>query len=162
MRNQRLTLPVFLASIILLSRYAVAQVAARTVDRKTVSVEVIGLGKVKPNCNGRQFKVGSLLTLKPKPAKGYVWGGWTVSGAGEEQTRYDGNTFTVTPGLQLQASFVPNPFPPIAGEYVGVVTDTNLAQPKTNAWFALRLRPDGGLTGKLYLADHTYDIGGSG
>jgi hypothetical protein len=126
----------------------------------TISVQVNGAGSVKPNYNGRRLKVGSWIFPKLKPAKGYVWAGWTGNAQLGEQPCYECNTFTVQPGLQLQANFVPNPFPAVQGNYAGLIWTTNGTAPAGS--FALKLTDAGGLTGNLVLDGRNCPIGGSG
>lgn len=122
----------------------------------TITVLLNGAGTVRPDYNGKLLKVGSLIFPKVKPAPGYIWAGWTLN-------LYDGthynNTFTVEPGLELTANFVPNPFPSVQGDYQGLVFETNHVQQDHAGFFTLKLNSMGRYNGKIIIGNHTYPLG---
>lgn len=79
-----------------------------------------GPGVTKPNAysNGCFLEVGSNYVITAKTPPGYIFAGWS----GGIQSAKEKLSFTMQTNLLLQASFVPNPFPPISGRYSGIVS----------------------------------------
>jgi len=57
----------------------------------------------------------------------------------------------MTPGLNLVAHFVANPFFPKAGTYSGIFYNTNSPLPDSSGLFKLQLAPSGIFTGRLIM-----------
>ncbi len=123
----------------------------------TVLIRVNGNGTVTPNYEGRRLRINSFIYPHVQPAAGHLFAGWTGS-----STCYVCNVFTVVPGLELTANFVPNPFPVVAGTYHGLCFETNGARPESSASFTLTLGSQGGLTARFNHGNHTYTVGGRG
>jgi hypothetical protein len=68
-----------------------------------LAVTVVGNGTVSPDLDGRSLEVGKSYTLTAKPAPGHKFAGWT-GGITSSQPRL---TFTMQPGLVLEARFIP-------------------------------------------------------
>ena len=119
----------------------------------TISVSVNGIGDVKPDYDGKLLKVGKWIDLKAKPAPGYIFAGWTDNLL-TNVTYYGG--FTVEPGLDLVANFIPNPFPAVQGEYDGLISDTN---GEHTGLFSLHLDDKGKYSGKIIVDGRKYDLG---
>ena len=84
----------------------------------TLTVGVSGSGSVSSAYAGVTSEpVGNNLTIKATPASGYVFAGWTGAVTSGSATM----TFTMQDGDSLQANFIPNPFPAVAGSYYGVL-----------------------------------------
>jgi len=128
----------------------------------TVIVRASGQGTVLPDYNGQLLKIGSLVIFRTQPASAYIWAGWTGSQWGVAESCYTCDCFVVRPGLELVAHFAPNPFPPVQGQYNGLVCDTNDASHERSGNFALTLAANGGLTGKFVIGGHSYPVGGGG
>jgi uncharacterized repeat protein (TIGR02543 family) len=84
------------------------------------SVTQNGPGKLKPNYGTQILNIDEKYTMRAEPAPGYIFAGWT----GGIQSQQQKLTFTMQSNLVLQANFVTNPFPPLAGTYSGVASGT--------------------------------------
>jgi hypothetical protein len=62
--------------------------------------------------------VGQPITVRETPAPGSVFAGWT----GSITSSSAAITFPMRAGMTLQANFIPNPFPPLAGAYDGILS----------------------------------------
>ena len=91
--------------------------------------------------------------MKVKPAPGYIFAGWTDNFQ-TDPTYYSG--FTVEPGLELVANFIPNPFPAIQGEYDGLISDTN---GNPTGRFSLHLNGKGQYSGHIIVNGRGYELG---
>ena len=82
-----------------------------------LTVAVSPGGSVAPNLNNRMLQVGRNYSLRATAAKGYVFSNWT----GGVLCSGPLINFPMSPGLALQANFVPNPFKSRAGSYSGLL-----------------------------------------
>lgn len=120
----------------------------------TLTVTVSGAGKVTPSFLGAtQRTVGKKFTVTAKPDAGQVFNGWTggITSASAKLT------FTMTPNLTLQASFIANPFLPVAGNYAGLITTT----PATFAGggqASIKVLPTGAFTGSLVFGGRSFRL----
>jgi hypothetical protein len=90
-------------------------------------VESPGGGTVQGIVNGQFLEVNRTYTVTAKPASGYVFGGWT----GTVESPDAGLAFVMREGLELRATFVPNPFKPFTGTYNGLFI-ANTQAPASN------------------------------
>jgi len=110
----------------------------------SVTVQILGEGRVTPSVEGKLFKNGKFLMLTPKPAAGYVFAGW------DDYYCLMCNTFVVEPGLTVVANFIPNPFTVASGEYNGLFFEaTNSLVWDRAGSFSLKLNPTGKVSGSL-------------
>lgn len=82
-----------------------------------------GPGVVTPDYNGQFLNVGSNYTVQAKPAPRCLFAGWS----GDIQSTDERLSFSMQSNLVLQANFVTNPFPPIAGRYSGIASASPVA-----------------------------------
>lgn len=68
--------------------------------------------------NGQLLELGKKYTITAKPARDHLFTQWTGSTNSLQTTL----SFTMEPGLFLQAEFVSSPFPRLRGTYVGLFT----------------------------------------
>jgi hypothetical protein len=124
-----------------------------------VVVTSLGKGTLSPNYNLEDLKLGTNYTVTATPAAGFVFSNW-LNGAGQVVGTAPKLTFTMSPGLELFANFIPNPFPPSAGNYAGLFGNTNAITPATAGAFSARLTSQGSLSASLFLAGSTYKLPG--
>ena len=95
-----------------------------------ITVAVSGNGSVGGGLLGTTLqKPGALLTLKALPASGWVFDGWSGSTtAGNAML-----SMVVTPGANLTARFIVNPFTPVKGSYTGLVQGAGSFSASVNA-----------------------------
>jgi hypothetical protein len=127
-------------------------------SRGVKSIEAVIAGATGQNVrntveSGQQFKV----TAVPKP--GSVFNGWTASVNGNQlfTAVEETLTFETLPNLVLEASFVPNPFPPVFGAYHGLISGDNPAERGT---FAISISNTGAFTGKVQIGALTLPLKG--
>jgi len=113
-----------------------------------------GLGTITPNLAGQMLQVGNAYSLTAKPGSGYLFSNWTGSVPGTTPKLW----FVMQTNTDLQANFVPNPFPPVAGIYQGLFYDTNTVVNQSSGFFSATLASKGGFTAHIQLAGKTYSF----
>jgi hypothetical protein len=88
-----------------------------------LALVINGSGTVSPNLNGQTLEAGHIYTLTAHPRSGFLFAGWTGSFPNSSSSL----TITGADGLFIQANFIPNPFPPVKGNYAGLFLPTNSA-----------------------------------
>ena len=121
-----------------------------------VVVQTTGLGTVTPRLNGRLLEIGKVYTVRALPGPGQAFGGWTGTGTGSPVLQ-----FTMTSNLVVEANFVPSPFPPVKGNYAGLVANTNGVSPINSGSFRLAVTDSGLFTGKVFVEGAGYGFRGS-
>lgn len=86
-------------------------------EKTPLTVVINGVGIVKPNLNGNILESGKPFKMTEKPAKDYVFAGWTGDVASGDATL----NFSMQSNLVVYANFVTNPFVPAAGLYKGSI-----------------------------------------
>jgi subtilisin family serine protease len=132
-----------------------ATLSVTYVATSTITVETSGLGTVSPNLDGAQLQIGQTYTLKANPAAGEAFAGW--NGAASQSRTL---TFVMQSNLVLTANFVPSPFPPVTGNYAGLVANTNAVTPNNSGYFGVTVTASGGFSGKLLLGGGRYAFHG--
>ena len=126
------------------------------VVRQSLAVHVRGGGLVTPDLNGGLLEIGKRYTLSARAGPGQIFAGWQ----GVPNTTAPVLDFLMQSNLVIEADFVPNPFPGLAGSYAGLILDTNNVFPATSASFALQLRDSGAFSGKLGMNGLVYSFRG--
>ena len=127
---------------------------------KPLVVTIRGNGTLKPNnYNGAALQLGKSYTITATPATGSIFVDWT-DGGGNILATTTKLSFTMAPGLELQANFIPNPFIPLQGTYAGLFADTNSFSWANAGSFSATLTSQGSLTAQLQLAGSTYRFSG--
>jgi hypothetical protein len=116
-------------------------------------------GTVSPTYQGQTLVSGKPYTITAKPAAGYFFADWTDT-AGNILSTTAKYSFTMTAGLELQANFVADRFPSLAGTYAGLFADTNGFSPASAGYFSATLSTLGSLTAQLQLAGGAYRFSG--
>ncbi|PWU12673.1 MAG: hypothetical protein C5B50_21010 [Verrucomicrobia bacterium] len=137
----------------------VSATATRTVNFIVVSLLTItpnGGGTVSPSLSGKLLAVGAVFTVTAKPSPGNIFAGWS----GDLTTNSAKLVFTMQTNMHLEADFIPNPFPPVAGLYHGLFYDTNGVAHQSSGFVNLTVTPLGSYSGKILLAGSTYPVSG--
>jgi hypothetical protein len=118
---------------------------------------VEGCGTVSPDFAGTSFKEADVVyTITAKPCAGYEFAAWTGSIGANSATL----TFTMRPGLALEAHFVPAQFFAAASFYSGLFYDTNGVTPQSSGAITIRTTPKGHFSGTLQMGRHRYPFSG--
>jgi len=123
----------------------------RTVNFIVVSpltVTMSGGGTVSPDLNGKLEPIGAALTVTAKPGAGNIFAGWS----GDLTTNTAKIKFTMMTNMELEASFIPNPFPPVAGVYQGLFYDLNGVAHQSSGFISLSVTKSGSFSAKILLA----------
>jgi hypothetical protein len=104
--------------------------------------------------------VGNLYTVTARPAAGFLFSNWTVSSALNTPITNQVLSFLMANGLVLEANFIPNPFPAVAGSYAGLFGDTNNPSFTTSRFFTATITPVGAMSAQLQLAGKKYSFSG--
>ena len=121
-----------------------------------IALGVSGEGNVTPDLNGRLLDIGKVFHVSAHPAPGNIFAGWT----GALNSNNPALNFQMSSNLSLVASFVPNPFPLVAGTYTGLVLDTNNVAPESAGFLTLRLDAQGSFSGNLAMNAAHYPLHG--
>jgi subtilisin family serine protease len=122
-----------------------------------LSIQIAGAGRVTPNLNGKPLVAGRTYTLHALPGPGQVFAGWTGPALATTSPLL---TFVAQNSFTVSASFVPSPFPPVTGNYRGLVAQSNGVTPANSGYFTLSLHPLGGFSGSLLLGGNRYGFSG--
>lgn len=124
-----------------------------------LAVTIRGSGSVKPNLNGSQLTVSRSYSMTAVPAAGQVFAGW--GGLALTNPLKPKLTFVMQPGLELSASFIPNPFLAARGTYTGLIWNTNGVTPESSGKFTLTVAALGSFSGKLVLGGSSHSFRGA-
>ena len=131
----------------------------RTVVRLvTNQLEVVlnGRGTVAPNLDGQFLQVGRNYAMRAVPATGYLFSNWT----GGLLCSGPVINFPMTPGLSLQANFVPSPFTARAGSYNGLLHEAGVVQQERSGFCNALVTKAGGYSGYVILGGVRRPISG--
>lgn len=128
-----------------------------------LNVAVSGSGAVTPTLAGSTIQaVDGRLTIKATPAAGFLFDQWSTPDAVTVVPplpwRHPIYTFVMPPMLNLRASFVPNPFPTLAGAYHGLLRGAGTLAGRGSV--TLAVTSSGSFTGTLYVGAHRYTLRG--
>jgi hypothetical protein len=114
-------------------------------------------GRVLGVTNGQALEVGKSYVITAVTNKGFVFASWV-----ELENSQMKQSFTMTPDLVLTASFVPNPFPALAGAYHGLFypSDMNDVAPSNSGAITLTLTGGGLASGKVNLGGTSHSFSG--
>ena len=125
--------------------------------RVPFTLQQAGLGKVTGPTNAAMLEVGRGYTLTAKPARGYLFGGWSGSNNLHTATL----KFLMQSNWNLTATFVTNLFPYVKGTYNGLFHDTNTVEQISSGFFTLTVGDVGGYSGKLLLNGKSHSLKGT-
>ncbi|MCX8089958.1 MAG: fibronectin type III domain-containing protein [Verrucomicrobiae bacterium] len=108
---------------------------------------VRGQGYISPDYSGRNLALWKTYTVAAVPMAGYVFAGWSGTVRSSEPRL----NFVMQPGLFLEATFIPSPFAPLAGQYNGLFYETNGVRHDRAGFFTLTLTARGTYSGRLQL-----------
>jgi uncharacterized repeat protein (TIGR02543 family) len=129
-------------------------IEARPPDVLTLTTS--GQGTVSPNYGNSKLTIGTSYTITAKPVKGYIFAGWT----GGIESNNPKLTFTMTSNLVLQASFIPDPFPAVAGNYQGLFFESGGVKLQSSGYFNGKVTTKGKLSAKIQMGGKSYSMSG--
>jgi hypothetical protein len=122
-----------------------------------LDLSTTGAGHVSPNYSNALLEIGGTYTLTATPTAGSIFSNWT----GTISAITPKLTFTMQSNMVLQASFVPNPFTPVKGNYAGLFYDTNGITLTNAGYFSAALADKGTFSSKWQFAGATYSLAGA-
>ncbi len=136
-----------------------------------VGIVTNGSGSISGLTNGQMVEVGRNYVLTSKPAPGHLFAGWRKETVTVTETNRitNGLTYAATTypdransNVTYIANFVPNPFPPLAGTYIGLFYHTNffLAHGYSGA-VKFTLTSQGKFTGSAQFGNKSYPFSGT-
>ena len=120
-----------------------------------LALQINGVGTVRQSFTGSLLVVGQTYTVTARPGFGQVFAGWTGIVSPNPTL-----TFTMQPGLVLQANFVPSPFGTVKGGYSGLIWNTNGVTPESSGIFALTVTTSGAFSSRLLVGGKRYAMHG--
>ena len=99
-----------------------------------LTVRTNGQGSVSPNWGGRLLEIGKVYSLRAIPGVGQIFSRW--DGAPWQGALLN---FQMKSNLVLTASFIPNPFPSVAGVYSGLSLNPSGVTPESSGIFTLQV-----------------------
>ena len=123
-----------------------------------LTVLVSGNGTVTPNLNGRMLAGNRRFNLLATAATGCVFSNWTSNGV--VVAGGPAHAFVMASGLVLQANFVTNPFPAVAGNYEGLFYDTNNVAQESSGACNATITSRGTFTAKLKVGSQSLAFSG--
>jgi uncharacterized delta-60 repeat protein len=135
---------------------APASVLFTRVQLASLTVLTNGLGTVSPNYSGKSLELGRTYSLTAKPGSGQIFAGWSGSLSGSAATL----SFVMESNLVLQASFTTNPYPALAGRYLGLFSDSLGVASESSGEFQLSVTRTGTFSGTVQLGRSRYAASG--
>ena len=125
--------------------------------RVPFTLQQVGLGKATGPTNTAMLEVGRGYTLTAKPARGYLFGGWSGSNNLHTATL----KFLMQSNWNLTATFVTNLFPYVKGTYNGLFHDMTTVEQFSSGFFTLKVGDFGSYSGKLLLNGKSHSLKGT-
>ena len=133
-----------------------------------IEVQKIGNGTITGPTNGQILLLEKIYTLTATPAARHKFLNWSMSMAdGSNSYITPRVTFFMRSNMVWTATFVTNPFPPLAGTYVGTGYNTNFINfgdsrlADSLAALTFTLTDQGAFSGKVRQGKGTYPFSGS-
>ncbi len=121
-----------------------------------LSLSILGEGSVKPNLQREELEVGNTYTVTAEPAEGWLFTGWTGSLTNNSAKL----TFVMQTNMSLRAEFKPNPFKVIAGDFHGLIFQTNTVSADYCGRFTLTTSERGAFKVRLILGGAAHNLSG--
>ena len=128
----------------------------RRVMTAPLGIEITGEGSFKPDVRKDELEVGAEYTLTAEPAAGWIFVGWS----GGIIASTPKLTFKMQTNLVLKAEFKPNPFKVIAGDFNGLIFQTNAVRPEYSGYFTLTTSERGEFKVRVQLGGKTHELSG--
>ena len=120
-------------------------------------VKANGLGKITPNLDGKNLKLGAIYKMKATPGAGNIFAGWTGSTNSSSALLQ----FKMRRNMVLEANFVRNPFDAAKGSYNGLFSDaTSGIKHESSGFISFNVGKKGAVTGQL-LSGKAYRFSGA-
>jgi hypothetical protein len=132
------------------------------IEPGTLTVAQTAGGSVTPaSALGDTLRLpGAHYTLTAKPLTGFLFAGWTGTGAPEAPSASPKLTFTMSTMTELTANFVPNPYPSVSGTYLGLLRSTGDTL-GAHGMISTQVSGFGALSGAVVIGSHRYALVGS-
>jgi len=120
-------------------------------------ININGCGTVSPDGTGISYKeAGQNYTLNAAPCRHYKFVGWSGGVSSTSPTF----SFTMRPGLVIQADFEQLAFTPESGNYYGLFYDTNGVTAESSGAISLSTTSKGTFSGKLRIENSVHLFSG--
>lgn len=119
-------------------------------------LQINGSGDISPFHDGQNLEVGRQYSIRAVPRQESLFSGWTGAVESNDATL----NFTMASNLWLIANFVPNPFLPLKGSYIGLFYDTNAPAHENAGYLRLQVTDQGGFSGTLQQGAARYSLSG--
>jgi phage/plasmid primase-like uncharacterized protein len=125
-----------------------------------LTLQTTGSGKITGETNQAPLQIGKSYTVTATPATSFLFSNWTGSNLAVLGTNHV-LSFVMATNLLLQANFVTNPFPAVAGTYHGLFSPTNGVTEQSSGFITLTFDGNlGSYTADIQLAGGTHGFTG--
>lgn len=120
-----------------------------------ITLQIEGLGTVRPLRNGQALEVGKVYSVSAVPARDQTFNGWS----GGVVTNKATFSFTMTTNLSLTATFAPNPFAAVKGSYAGLIQPATPSHQRTG-FVQINTTSSGSFSGKVNVGGKNHSLRG--
>jgi hypothetical protein len=113
------------------------------------------LGTVYPLKDGQTLQVGKTYGIRARPGIDSIFNGWT----GTIVTNKTTFSFVMVEGMNLTATFVPNPFAETRGTYMGLIQST-IPDHEQSGFVKITTTRSGTFSGRVTLGAKLYSVNG--
>jgi hypothetical protein len=124
-------------------------------QQSLLRIQTHGPGAVTPKLDGQALNVGERYRLTAQPAPNSIFMGWSGSITSSSPVI----SVVMEPNLALEARFMADPYPPLAGTYSGLFGGELLA-PRSAGAFTLKVTSRGAYSGKFLSGRSAMSVAG--
>lgn len=122
-----------------------------------VTFATSGTGTLSPNlATSTGLIVGKTYAVSAMPGAGQIFIGWS----GAVTSTLAKISVLVTPGMSLQANFIPNPYLPVVGTYNGLFHEGDAVRPNSAGSFIAAVTSSGAYSGSVQLGTNKLSFSG--
>lgn len=138
------------------SRAALVTVFCVRTTHVSVVVSPPNSGQVYSNFHGAA-EIGRAYTLTAAPGANYILSNWSGDVSAASRTL----SFVVEPEMAIQANFVTNPFPAVAGNYEGLYAENDSVRRDSSGLLLAAVDKSGGISVRVFNAGGVGTSGGT-
>lgn len=130
----------------------------------TLQTSPLGSGKITGEPNQATLEINKAYTVTAAPIGSWIFTNWTAgTNANSVMGDSESLSFIMTSNLVLQANFITNPFPAVAGIYNGLFSSSNGVAEDSSGFFTATLPSSGrgAYSARLLVEGYSYPFSGT-